>query len=142
MNSKKLALTFGIAAGTLNFGLIIIALKLQWGDNPGQWIALIMNIIIACIYFKKLRQTWLGKETSILKYGTYSVIPVIYSWIIAIIITLAILSAQSFKGSSHGYDSLIELVISAIPITIGSAFVIGIMVGTFFYFYNKKYTIR
>ena len=140
MISKSLPLKFGILLGFIEIIFLWAIFGFGWGDNPTTPLALIAGVAFVGTYIYKIRQELALQKTtlSIGKYAVYTTLPFLYSYVIAT--PIFYLMTRITDGSVKALDVTIMLIIFIGTFGLIVPYVLGLFIGTFFWYKNRKTT--
>lgn len=138
MISRSLPLKFGILLGFIEIILLWAILGFEWGDNPTIPLALAVGTAFVGTYIYKIRQELALQKTtlSIGKYAVYATLPFLYSYIIAT--PFFYITVRITEGSVKALDLTMMLIILIVPYALIVPYVLGLLIGTFFWYKDKK----
>lgn len=138
MIPRSLPLKFGIFLGFIEIIFLWAIFGFGWGDNPTTPLALIVGVAFVGTYIYKIRQELSLQKTtlSIGKYAVYTTLPFLYSYIITT--PLFYIIARITDGSVKAFDATGMLVILIGPFALIAPYALGLLIGLFFWYKDKK----
>lgn len=138
MISRSLPLKFGILLGLIEIIFLWAIFGFGWGDNPTTLLALLVGAAFIGTYIYKIRQELALQKTtlSIGKYAVYTTLPFLYSYIIAT--PFFYITTRIAEGSVKALDATLMIIILMGPFALIVPYVLGLLIGTFFWYKDKK----